>query len=654
MIATTLRVQGMNPVVSSEPVFRFGLFQVDIAGHALTRKGVPVRIQNQAFRVLVLLLKNPGKIITREELHRELWPEGTYVDFDTGLNVVLKKLRAAIDDDSDNPRFIETVPRRGYRFIAPVSVDQHEPPSESAKPTMAPALCSPLSIDASRPARKIKSWPKYALAGAVLVFVSSGWYLLRHRSVVHAAPKVIAVLPFSNEGAGPDFDYLRYAIANDLVTDLTYAQTVAVRPFSSTSRYGTQAKDPVAVGKELGVTHVLGGGFFRDQKTLRVNLELIDVADNQTVWSDEVTVAPQELVTLHEKLEASTIQRLLAAMKITNATANQIPKPNNEEAFDLFLHSLGYPLDPGPNLMAIKALEDSVALDSGYAPAWDQLSWRYYIDERYGNGGATAAAKASEAYERQRELDPNAPPISTTLRTEQGDLNGAYDQAADFLRRRPDSSMAHFWMSYVLRYAGLLDEAGSQCDAAHALDPGFSVLRSCATTFGLAGHYDHAEEYIKVDEGSGFAALSRMEIALRTRDKTAALAEANKTAQLGYRNVNAELVRVYLSHPSGADLDKAVAEVEADPVSARDPELMYRNAEALAFCGQSEAALRQLSKAIKGNYCSYPAMDNDPLFDSLRQRSEFAELRQSGIECQINFLNHRKHVDASLKRTRMQ
>jgi len=641
----------MNPAVSSEPVFRFGLFEADVAGHTLTRKGVRVRIQDKPFCVLILLLKNPGKTITREELQRALWPEGTYVDFDTGLNVVLKKLRAAIEDDSDNPRFIETVPRRGYRFIAPVSVDQGLPPSEPANPSTVPIPSSPNS-DLSHPGRGIRSWLKYAVAGTVLVFISSGWYLLHHRSVVHAAPKIIAVLPFSNEGAGPDFDYLSYAIANDLVTDLTYTQSIAVRPFSSTSRYGTRAKDPVAVGKELGVTHILGGGFFRDQKTLRVNLELIDVAHNQTVWSDEVTVAPRELVTLHDKLEVSTSQRLLAAMKITNAKANQIPKPNNEEAFDLFLHSLGYPLDPGPNLMAIKALDDSVAVDSGYAPAWDQLSWRYYIDERYGNGGAGAAAKAAQAYERQRELDPNAPPISTTLRTEQGDLNGAYDQAAEFLRRRPDSSMAHFWMSYVLRYAGLLDEAGKQCDVALALDPGFSVLRSCATTFGLAGDYDHAEKYIKVDEGSGFAALSRMEIALRTRDTTAALAEASSTARFGYRNVNAELARVYLSHPSGADLAKAVAEVEADPVSARDPELLYRNAEALAFCAQPDAALRQLGKAIKGNYCSYPAMDNDPLFDSLRQQSEFAELRHSGMECHTNFLNHRKQVDASLAGTR--
>jgi len=205
--------------------------------------------------------------------------------------------------------------------------------------------------------------------------------------------------------------------------------------------------------------------------------------------------------------------------------------------------------------------------------------------------------------------------------------------------------MAHFWMGYVLRYAGLIEEAGRECDAALALDPGFNVLRSCVTTFGLAGDYSHAEKYIKVDEGSGFAALSRMEIALRRRDTAETLAEANTVVQLGYRNVNAELARVYLSHPSAAELAKAVAEVEADPVSARDPELLYRNAEALAFCKQDDAALQALRKAINGNYCSYPALDKDPLFDPIRQRPEFGELRQAGIECQQNFLAHPRQAD---------
>jgi len=636
----------MGLAVSSGQVFRFGLFEADVARHTLTRNGVRVKIQDQPFRVLLLLLENPGKIVTREDLRKALWPEDTYLDFDGSLNVILKKLRAAIDDDSENPRFVETVPRHGYRFIAPVSTE-HAAPVETSGPVELAAAAPNPEVQVS--AQKTKPWKTLALAVLVLFVVGSAWgYFLRYHSTVQAARKAIAVLPFSNEGAGADFDYLRYAIASDLVTDLTYAHSLTVRPFASTIKYGAQPFDPAAVGKELGVSHVLTGGFLRDQQNLRLTLELVDVEQNGAIWRDEVTVGPQELVALHDKLASSTSQQLLAAMKINNIAANHIPKPNNEEAFDLFLHSLAYPLDPGPNQMAIKTLQDSVGLDSTYAPAWDQLSWRYYIDERYGSGGAVAAAKADQAYRRQRELDPSAPPISTTIRTEKGDLNGAYDQAAEFLRRQPDSSMAHFWMGYVLRYAGLIDEAGRECDAALAIDPGFNVLRSCATTFGLKGDYSHAQKYIKVDEGTGFAALSRMEIALETRDTTKALAEANKTVELGYRNVNAELARVYLSHPSATELSKAVAEVETDPVSSRDPELLYRNAEVLAFCQQNDAALRELKRAIQGKYCSYPAMDNDPLFGAIRQRPEFAELRSAGMECQQSFLSHRKQLDAML------
>src|SRR6202140_2590643 len=123
----------MERLAASARIFRFGLFEADAGRSTLTRKGVRVKIQDQPFRVLRLLLERPGEIITREELRQRLWPEGTFVDFDGSLNVILKKLRAALDDDSDNPRFIETVPRRGYRFIAPVTVESVavEPPTSA-------------------------------------------------------------------------------------------------------------------------------------------------------------------------------------------------------------------------------------------------------------------------------------------------------------------------------------------------------------------------------------------------------------------------------------------------------------------------------------------------------------------------------------------
>lgn len=484
----------------------------------------------------------------------------------------------------------------------------------------------------------------------LLLFAGSGWRYFFHRSVTQTAPKVIAVLPFTNEGAGQDFDYLRFAIANDLVTDLTRVRSVNVRPFASTSKYGAQTSDPAASGRELHVSDVVVGNFLMDQRTLRVDLELVDVAQNQVVWRDELKIGAQELTALHDKLAVSATQRLLPAMNIAAAATNEIPSPKNEEAFYLFWHAVTMPLDPAPNQMAIKKLEESVSLDGGYAPAWSELGWRYYLDYRYGSGGDAAKTKCLQAFRRQFELDPNAP-AWTTIQVEQGDLEGAYDQVAQLLRKHPDLSGSHFGMSYVLRYAGLLDEAGKECDAALAIDP-VNGYRSCATPFILAGDYVHAQRYIDLDKNSGVAAILRLRIALRVRDTVSILAETKAAAQLGYRLADADLVQVCLSHAAPVELAKATSQVESDPVSLHDPELLYQNAEFLGFCKQGDAALRELRRAVDSNYCSYPAMDKDPQFDSIRQRPEFTELRSAAIQCQKSFLTHRKQVDAALATAR--
>jgi DNA-binding winged helix-turn-helix (wHTH) protein/TolB-like protein len=644
----------MEPATAAH-IFRFGLFEADDVSNTLTRSGARVKIQDQPFRVLIVLLERPGNIVTREELRRKLWPEGTYVDFEGSLNVTMRKLRDALRDDPDNPRFIETVPRHGYRFIAPVSVGQSSQLPEAAKEDSNSSQVTGSKLPPVR-LERARSWrvPASVAFAFILLVLLVGWrYTQRNRPVATATRTVVAVLPFVNEGAGPDFDYLRYAIANDLVTDLTYTRSVTVRPFASTSRYGSQPVDPATVGEALRVTHVVAGGFLIENKNLRVNIELVDVMRNQAVWREEVTVSPQQLVALHDRLAARAAQGLLPAMNVVDTSFDEIPVTKNEEALNLFLHSLTIPIEPEPNRLAIEKLEESVSLDGGYAPAWGELGWRYYLDYHYGEGGEAAmqaaAAKSLQAYKRQSELDPNTPPVWTTIRVEQGDLNGAYDQAAAFLRRRPDSSTAHFGMSYVLRYAGLLDEAGKECDAALALDPGFNGFRSCATPFFMAGDYAHAQRYINLVEGSGFAALLRLRIALRTGDNAAVLADTAEAVQSGFQGADVELAffRTCLNHGPEAELRKAVAKMEANPILSRDAELFYQNAEALGFCGQGDAALRQLRKAIQGNHCSYPAMDKDPQFDSIRRRPEFAELRQAAIQCQQNFLAHRQQIAAA-------
>jgi DNA-binding winged helix-turn-helix (wHTH) protein/TolB-like protein len=636
----------MHAPVQSKRSYRFGLFEADLVSGELLRQGARVRLQDQPFRVLTILLDRAGEVVSREELRQRLWPADTYVEFDGSLNAALKKLRSALGDSADNPIFIETVPKRGYRFIAPVIHDQD---AELAGAAEQPATFeSSEPLDASREpwfiARRRGFW--WVLAPLLILVVLAAWrYSGRSRSNPPAVPNVIAVLPFSNEGAGADLDYLRYAIANDLVSDLTYTHSVAVRPFAATSRYGLQPADPASVGKELRVTHVVAGGFLLDKQTLRVNLELVDVALNQVVWRTEVTASPQELVALHDRLAVSAAKGLLPAMNISSADPNEMPTPRNEKALGLFLHSLTIPLDPEPNQVAIKNLEESVSLDSGYAPAWEELSWRYYIDARYGRGGNASLEKGLHALHRA-ELDPHSTANTITIQVEQGDLNGAYDDAVEHLRRWPDVGGLHYEMSYVLRYAGLLEEAGKECDKALAIDPGYSAFRSCAIPFILANDYAHAVVYIRLDENSGFGAASRMRIALRTRNTAGLLAESGIARQTGFRF--ADVVRGCVNRAPEAELSKAAAELEADPIAAQDPEVLYVNAEALSFCGFGDAALRQLRKAIAGNYCSYPAMEKDPLFDPLRHRPEFGELRQAGIKCQESFQAHRQQVSAAI------
>ncbi len=636
------------PVPQSEKsTFQFGLFEVDVASHELRRQGVLIRLQDLPFRLLLLLLERAGEVVSREELRQNLWAADTYVEFDGSVNAALKRVRSALGDSADNPIFIETVPKRGYRFIAPVTSNRAQTKSDVAE-----VFANSVPLTTPQAAQKESSWrlrlggPWWTVMLAVIVctFIA-GPFVWKNRSSVSASPKVIAVLPFANEGAGPDFEYLRYAIANDLVTDLTHAHSVSVRPFASTNKYGTQGIDPATAGSQLRVSHVVTGGFLADKNDLRVTVELVDVERNLSIWREEIAVPLHDLIALHDRLAERTLRGLLPAINIVGTSTSDVPAPKNEEALDLFLHSLTLPLGPEVNQTAIRKLEEAVAADPNYAPAWEQLAWRYYMDFHYGNGGEAAIAKSLRASRRQSELDPNTLPVSITIHVEQGDLNDAYDQAAQFLRRRPDSSMAHFWMSYVFRYAGLLDEANQQCDAALNLDPGFNMLRSCAFPAIMAGNYAQAQRYISLDDN--FGAWMRLRIALRAGNTAEVLKESNRAQQSGFSRADhlVSLFQAYLKQGSEAEMRAAVAKVEDDPVAALDHELYYQIAEDLAFCGQAQPALEQLRKAIQGNYCSYPAMDKDPVLNKIRQEPEFAGLRAAAIQCQQRFVNHRIGMD---------
>lgn len=322
----------MEPALVSNNIFRFGLFEADAARGTLTRSGLRVKIQDQPFRVLLVLLERPGEIVSREELRQKLWPEGTYVDFDGSLNVILKKLRAAIEDDSDNPRFIETVPRRGYKFIAPVSVARPSLPNVAeASPVPAAQekvaevpvhvveIAPPRTLQVSRGRRYL-----YAGSAVLLALILGVTALLLNRnkstSVVQSpgtsSPvrmrKSLAVLGFHSLSGRPEDAWLATALAEMLSTELAggehlrlvsgedVANLRVANPWSQTDTLdqATTARIGTALSSDL----LLLGSYINlgrpDRGQLRVDVRLQDARTGEILTEVAETGDAQDLFRL--------------------------------------------------------------------------------------------------------------------------------------------------------------------------------------------------------------------------------------------------------------------------------------------------------------------------------------------------------------------
>jgi serine/threonine protein kinase len=244
----------------------------------------------------------------------------------------------------------------------------------------------------------------------------------------------------------------------------------------------------------------------------RLALEAVDVESNRLLWRDTVNVPSGNLLALQAQIAATTRGKLAPALGASELVREMPANPENEQAYDLYLRSVPIPYDPEPNKKAIAMLEQSVELDRGYSPAWQALSLRYYHDGRE----AGVLAHSDQAAERALALDPDSLEAANELalhRAERGDLARAYREAQELVRRRPDSAVAHHLLSYVLRYVGVLDEAGRQCDMTTLLDP--LVGGSCSATFMEAGNYKHAMDYVRKDFSSEWSKAHGVDICVR-------------------------------------------------------------------------------------------------------------------------------------------
>ena len=507
--------------------------------------------------------------------------------------------------------------------------------SDSAKSGQTAAATPPSRLSG-------RGWRRVAAAGAILAVAAATIWWAAHRRASPpglGAHTTLAVLPFQNLAGDPAMDHLRLALPDEVVTTLSYIPTLAIRPFATTQKYVKGEVDPQAAGREQRVADVLTGHFQKEGDQIRVTLEVVDTETNRLLWRDTSSAAASDLIGLRQQISDRLRRGLFPLLGGSAGAAEASTRPRNAEAYDLYLRSKSLTGDPEPNRQGIAMLERSVGLDPDFAPAWSALALRYYFEASYstGRGDTRLLERSAAANARAEALDPNLTEATQGLivfATEGGELREADAKARDLVRRRPRDPQAHFALAYVLRYAGMLDEAARECEAAISMDPRNPQFRSCFFVFQQLKDYGRAWDFLRLDAGTGWA---------RGRESNILLRQGRVEEAVGrLREDFPEAAAMIVKSGPAPERERAAEKLESLAMGDRDPENKYYFSSFLAVGGYRERALRLLRAAVENNYLAVPAMDLDPLFDSIRNSPEFAAIRAEAVRRQKEFLAARE------------
>ncbi|NIM01402.1 MAG: protein kinase [Acidobacteria bacterium] len=451
-------------------------------------------------------------------------------------------------------------------------------------------------------------------------------------------PAKIAVLPIQNLSADQSLGHLRLAMADEITTTLSYADSLAVRPFSQTSRYGDDV-DLGQVAEDLAADHIVTGHYSSEGNDLRVSLEAIEVETNAVLWRGSVTVPRDELLELRTLVSDEITRGLLPRLGAT--AGDDAVSPTNEEAYRLYLESVSLRLDPEPNLEAITLLEKAVDLDPEFADAWARLGRRYYFESFWPGRAVSFRKKASDALERALSLVPGHPQaftFSSTLRVEANEAGPAWLSAREQLTRRPNSPELQFAMSYILRYAGLLDEAIEYCDRARRMDPENSGARSCYVPHLSTGDWNQARSYLRLDGRTNYYRRAMIRVAMFEGDIEGSRSffeeEIEQSGPGGY----ADWIQSFLDGRP-LDPDAPIPEELADGMV--DPENKFLMAADIGSFQNPGITFRWALEAFEEGYCLGDYLEASPYFRNARDHPDWPKLVEASRACTQRFLDFR-------------
>ena len=453
-------------------VLQFGVFELDLQRGELRKEGVKVKLQDQPLKVLQFLLENPGQIVTREQLRGHVWPADTFVEFDQGLYSAMARLRDTLGDASENPRFIQTVARRGYKFIAPVTLPAGESSSKIS------------------PKTEVSRWPLVhrwissafagLLGGALLLVIVFGFDVAGAREWLYSRThpvRSLAVLPLENLSGDPEQEYFADGMTDELITTLAQLGSFRVVSRTSVMRFKKVSKPLAQVGQELNVDAVVEGTVERVGSHVRIRVQLIQADTDRHLWAQTYDRELRDTLLLQSEAARDIAQQIQFRLDSDRRPPAPTPRQVNPQAYEAYLHGLYFSNKRSAKdfTRAIYYFQQAISIDPSYATAYSGLSNALVGEMFTGTPHRIIREQATSAAMKSIELDPNLPESHDTL----GGIREFYEwdwPAAEHEYRRaielnPNFATAHQDYAIFLALQGRFDQAMAEAQRAQDLEP---------------------------------------------------------------------------------------------------------------------------------------------------------------------------------------
>jgi TolB-like protein/DNA-binding winged helix-turn-helix (wHTH) protein/Tfp pilus assembly protein PilF len=617
-------------------VVRFGVFDLNVLARSLHKSGVRIKLQGQPFDILVLLISRPGEVVTRDELQRKLWPADTFVDFEHSVNTAVMRLRDALGDSAESPRYIETVPRYGYRFIAPV-----EWPAQIASRPVQPAQNVRQESPAGEPKRRIRV-PRYWAAGLIiallaLTVVPLAFRGLRDRLIARSTvPPIqsVAVLPFANLTGDADQDYFADGITEALTTELGRAHVVRVISRTSATQYKQTRKSVPEIARELNVEGVVEGGVQRANDRVSITAQLIYAPTDRHLWAQTYERDLRDALAMEREVAQTIAYEVQAKFTPQEQAESAHLRQVDPEAYREYLrgrffweHRTEEALD-----RSISHFDRALQLDPNFALAYAAEAEAYIPLAVLGyRAPKEPFAKAKEMATKALALDDTLPGAHNALaavRFNQYDWAGAEAEVKRAIELNPSYVPAHLWRGYFLEALGQQSANLAERKLAQELDPlNLTAGTGVGKAYFYLGQWDRAiEEHRKTLELNPNFAMALVnlgevyEAKAMYADAIAVYSKAGNLASLGH---------AYAASGKKAEARKILRDLDQQSrrryISPYDRALIY------AGLGEKEQALAWLEKAEEQSVPMHH-INVDRRFDSLRSDQRYLRfLRRIGF-----------------------